>query len=108
MDDFSSHTERHAEKGPRDRWAQKQAGGLYGVLILGILGAFAFAYLGGLVAPNWRVEFSFVGFICGAVVYGLLAARVARSSSKDEYAQGNSRTEEEVRQALADIKAREK
>ncbi|MEP5630747.1 MAG: hypothetical protein ABJP79_02570 [Tateyamaria sp.] len=105
---FNSHTQKHAALGPRDRWAQKQAGGLYGVLILGVVGAFAFAYLGGLVAPNWRVEFSFAGFICGAVVYGLLAARLDRSSSKDEYAQGNSRTEEEVRQALADIKAREK
>lgn len=108
MDEFRSHTARHAEMGPRDRWAQKQANGLYGVLILGILGALAFAYLGGLIAPNWRVEFSFVGFIAGAVVYGLVAARFARSSGKDEYTQGHSRTEEEVRQALSDIEARKK
>ena len=106
MDDHSSHTDRHAEMGPPDRWAQKQANELYGVLILGILGCLAFAYLGGLFAPNWRVEFGFVGLIAGATLYGVLSARFSRLKSKDEYASGFARTDEEVRKALEDIKGR--
>ncbi len=108
MDDTGLDIERHVSMGPRDAWAQKKANSLYGILFFAALGTGVFAYLAGLVAPDWRVEFGFVGFIVGAIVFGLLASRRAKARVSDEYATGFARTEEEVRQALADIEARKK
>lgn len=108
MDDYGSNIGERAHMGPRDRWAQAQANALFATLICGVIGAIALAALTLQFAPDWLVEAGLVGFICGAVVYGFVAAKWARVHSPDEYANGNARTEAEVRQALADIQARKK
>ncbi|KIC48765.1 hypothetical protein RA29_13825 [Tateyamaria sp. ANG-S1] len=67
-----------------------------------------FAYVGSLLLSDWLVEFGFLGFLAGAAAYVAMTARFTGRVSKDEYAQGNSRTDEEVRQALADMQAKRK
>ncbi|MBY5932498.1 hypothetical protein KUV51_05755 [Tateyamaria omphalii] len=108
MSDGGDNTEWHARIGPPDQWAQKKANAFYGAAVFGTLGALLFAFIGHLLLPDWFVEFGFLGFLAGAAGYVKLAARFAKRFSKDEYAKGNSRTDEEVRQALADIQARRK
>lgn len=102
MDDMGSNTRWHAELGPRDRWAQRKANAFYAALILGVLGAVGFGFVGRMFAPAWLVEIGFVGFILGAACSGLIFRQ--RTPSVDEYSAGKSRTEEEVRKALAEIK----
>ncbi|APX11531.1 hypothetical protein [Tateyamaria omphalii] len=108
MDDHGSNIDRHVRIGAPDLWALKRAKALYGTVFSAILGALLFANIGHMLVPAWLVEFGFVGFIVGAAAYVALAARLTKTRSKDEYAQGVSRTDEEVRQALAEMRARKK
>ncbi|WP_415402842.1 hypothetical protein [Tateyamaria sp. SN3-11] len=102
-----SSIRRHARIGPRDRWAQKSANSLYAFLIVGFLGALLFGYLVHQVWPDGLAAGGMVGFIVAVTLRGIWTARRDRGSA-DEYANGKSRTEEEVRAALAELKARQK
>lgn len=70
------------------------------------IGAFG-GTVGALLGSIWG--FGFFGLVTGLML--ALAARTAwalfgQPPAPDEYSNGNSRTDEEVRQALADINAR--
>ncbi|WP_299141114.1 hypothetical protein [uncultured Tateyamaria sp.] len=65
-----------------------------------ICGAFFGGVLSVIVAPGLLVAF----VLCGAMTFGAGAVALFLMMSDDPAPQGNARTEEEVRQALAEIK----
>ncbi|MEO9682201.1 MAG: hypothetical protein ABJF86_14790 [Tateyamaria sp.] len=71
-----------------------------------ICGAFFGALLSIILAPDLLLAFA----VGGAMSFGAgtVAIFMFKLDQPDEYSQGKSRTEEEVRQALADIERQEK
>ncbi|MEM6372658.1 MAG: hypothetical protein AAF727_07755 [Pseudomonadota bacterium] len=76
-------------------------------MLLSVLLGFVLGYMLSIfVAPPFGIPFGLGGAMtAGAVAVGVL---MFRPPSVDEYAGGFSRTEAEVREALADIEARKK
>ncbi|WP_299377963.1 hypothetical protein [uncultured Tateyamaria sp.] len=68
-----------------------------------ICGAFFGGVLSVIVAPGLLVAF----VLCGAMTFGAGAVALFLMMSDDPVPQGNARTEEEVRQALAEIKGQD-
>ncbi|WP_299164904.1 hypothetical protein [uncultured Tateyamaria sp.] len=68
-----------------------------------ICGAFFGGALSVIVAPGLLVAF----VLCGAMTFGAGAVALFLMMSDDPVPQGNARTEEEVRQALAEIKGQD-
>ena len=87
---------------------QSGASSVAGRMMLAVVAGAFFGYLlSNIIATDFALAF----FIGGAMSFGAVAAALMIFRSPptiDEYSTGNARTEEEVRQALADIEARKK
>ena len=93
--------------GPRDAWAQTSANSLFAFLIVGVCGALLLGLLTYRFFPDAAAAAGTVGFVAAAALRGVWLSKRAQPEP-DEYSNGNSRTEEEVRAALAKIEARQK
>lgn len=86
---------------------QRTQSGVAGVMMLAVVVG---AFLGYLVSFIVGAHFAFPFAIGGAMAFGAgaVALFLFRPEQPDEYDSGFARTEEDVRQALADIEARKK
>ncbi len=81
--------------------------GVFGKMVLAVLSGGLFGLiLSVIVAPGFAIFFA----ITGAMLFpaGVVAMLLVKSAEPDEYSAGRSRTEAEVREALAEIEAKRK
>lgn len=113
MDGSDSHTSeqmhRHNQfRSSMDMSSDHKGSGVFGIMLIAtVAGAMFGGALAMLIAPQFAPALM-IGFalsFSAAGVMFVLRRTAEAHASPDEYAGGKSRTEEEVRQALAEIKS---